>query len=421
LKERFNLEQKETEILLEMIRTVEARRDSDTVEGANLIYSRLNLDKQEFFGLANIILSINNNEFSTLVKTPEALANRFSLEGDMLQKVATLLRKICQHYNDLRDIEWAVELTDEGIPGRVKIDKAFNWKADQIKVGGANEWNIQARPYTIATDREHPYSVRISNRVVDAAYIEANNIRPLMQGVAVIGAASGVIKWIDAGKPLAPQFAELTDKNIMCVEFATPEYDPGMEKAAGVVSKQGGNTSHVAIFCRENGIPALVGIGEIPRDIMERYLADGMEITIDGNNGRIYTGRIPLLDEDIRIEVNMLPTDIKGKTGLIQASDLQGQRTSTLAYYDGHYGNSLDRIEFEINKMGIYPPAGEARDNYYRIKAGEHISLNKYQKAVLEILAENHQAIQDKRKRDPNFKGLSVIERIDPSKTTALR
>ena len=58
-----------------------------------------------------------------------------------------------------------------------------------------------------------------------------------------------------------------------------------MQKAAAIVTSEGGVTAHAAIVSREMGIPAIVGA----QDALE-VLKDGDEITVDGSNGKVFAG-----------------------------------------------------------------------------------------------------------------------------------
>lgn len=63
------------------------------------------------------------------------------------------------------------------------------------------------------------------------------------------------------------------------------EFVPAMEKAAAVITEEGGLTSHAAIVGLEFGIPVVVGV-----ENATRILPDGETITLDGQRGLIYGG-----------------------------------------------------------------------------------------------------------------------------------
>jgi len=59
-----------------------------------------------------------------------------------------------------------------------------------------------------------------------------------------------------------------------------------MQKAAAILTSEGGVTAHAAIVSREMGIPAIVGA----QDALN-LLKDGDEITIDGFHGKVFAGK----------------------------------------------------------------------------------------------------------------------------------
>src|SRR4030042_1291225 len=78
---------------------------------------------------------------------------------------------------------------------------------------------------------------------------------------------------------------------ILVAHTTTPDWEPVMKTAAGIVTSRGGRTCHAAIGSRELGIPAVVGTDEA----MER-IPTGQDVTIscaEGDEGRVYEGILP--------------------------------------------------------------------------------------------------------------------------------
>ncbi len=69
------------------------------------------------------------------------------------------------------------------------------------------------------------------------------------------------------------------------------------EKLVGLVSARGSNSSHVAILARAMGIPAVMGVSDLPVNRME-----ARELIIDGYRGRVYVSPPPsVFDEYQRL------------------------------------------------------------------------------------------------------------------------
>ncbi|MBD1913343.1 MULTISPECIES: putative PEP-binding protein [unclassified Leptolyngbya] len=97
-----------------------------------------------------------------------------------------------------------------------------------------------------------------------------------------VGAATGrVLKPVLVMQGLPPQPDMMRD-HILVVRAINPEWLPALQRAAGLITEQGGVTSHGAILARELGIPAVVGAVGIMED-----LRSGDMVLLDGDRGTI--------------------------------------------------------------------------------------------------------------------------------------
>ena len=76
------------------------------------------------------------------------------------------------------------------------------------------------------------------------------------------------------------QIADMRKGEILVATATMPAFVPAMEKAAAIVTNEGGLLSHAAIVSRELGIPCVVGT-----KIATRALNDGDLIEVDATNG----------------------------------------------------------------------------------------------------------------------------------------
>lgn len=106
------------------------------------------------------------------------------------------------------------------------------------------------------------------------------------------GAAFGVL----VGDPDEAERRAAEGENVILVRKTTsPDDVHGMIAARGVVTEQGGSTSHAAVVSRALSRPCVVGTGE---GLTARV---GEEVTIDGAEGKVYSGR---LDTEVPSEVS---------------------------------------------------------------------------------------------------------------------
>ncbi|MBA7503489.1 Pyruvate, phosphate dikinase [subsurface metagenome] len=104
--------------------------------------------------------------------------------------------------------------------------------------------------------------------------------------------------------------AKMNEKVILVRPETSPDDIQGINAAKGVLTSRGGLTSHAAIVTRAMGKPCVCGAEAITVDleqdrlvIGELVLRKGDEITIDGDNGNIYLGLLPLQETTTTAEL----------------------------------------------------------------------------------------------------------------------
>lgn len=99
----------------------------------------------------------------------------------------------------------------------------------------------------------------------------------LLRGtVAQRGKVSGPVKIVIR----ADRAAELAPGTILASEATDPDLTGMLRQAAGVLTEQGGVTSHAAIICRELGVPTIIGI-----DGLLETVKDGDWVELDAERG----------------------------------------------------------------------------------------------------------------------------------------
>jgi phosphohistidine swiveling domain-containing protein len=94
------------------------------------------------------------------------------------------------------------------------------------------------------------------------------------------GTAKGKVKIVHPEK-LDEDFEE---GSVLVCPVTTPMYVPLMQKAASIVTDQGGILSHAAIIARELGKPCIVGTGNATKE-----LKNGQLVTVNATDGLVIT------------------------------------------------------------------------------------------------------------------------------------
>jgi pyruvate,water dikinase len=142
---------------------------------------------------------------------------------------------------------------------------------------------------------------------------------------------------------------KLQKGEILVTEKTNPDWDPILKKSGGIITNQGGRTSHAAIVAREVGTPAIIGTGNAVQ-----VIRDGQDITIscaEGDTGKVYSGILKWEEKEVNIKAFKKP---QTQPMLILADPEQAFR---LSFYPAE-GIGLMRLEFVINNsIQIHPMA----------------------------------------------------------------
>ncbi|MCC5993991.1 MAG: phosphoenolpyruvate synthase [Candidatus Aenigmarchaeota archaeon] len=190
-------------------------------------------------------------------EVPEEMRKVLCLTEDEIKQLWDLARKLEEHYQFPQDFEWASE------NGKVYL--------------------VQSRPVTVF------YEKKEAKVIVEKP--------PILKGLpASPGVAIGKVK---VCLTIEEARQKLEKGDILVTKMTSPDWVPFMRIASGIITTEGGMTSHAAIVSRELGIPCVVGAS----NALE-VLKDNMLITLDSRNGLVYEGEIKeLLEREKMLEV----------------------------------------------------------------------------------------------------------------------
>ncbi len=248
-----------------------------------------------------------------------------------------------KHYRDMCDIEFTIE---NGVLFvlQTRAGKRTAQAAVRLAVRMVDDGLIDRREAIMRVD---PLTIEQLHR----PRIDENaDVVAVATGVAASpGAASGRAIF-DADR--AVEVAEGGNEVILVRPETTPDDIHGMYAATGILTAQGGKTSHAAVVARGMGKPAVTGASGIVIDMSTRTalagdldIAEGDVVTIDGTTGSVYVGNVPLVapEETPELDTLMAWADEFRTLGIRANADTPGD--AALARQLGAEGIGLARTE----------------------------------------------------------------------------
>ncbi len=219
--------------------------------------------------------------------------------------------KLEKHYKDVQDVEFTIER------GKLWMLQTRNAKrtaksAVKIAVDMANEGLITREQAVQRVTSDNVDSLLHPQFDIEAMNTAEKDGTFFSKGVnASPGAAVGQV-YFDADK--AEKMAkEDKQDTIMVRPFTKPDDVHGMIASKGVLTSEGGATSHAAVVARQFGIPCVVGASAIKIDLERRVMTvgetvvkEGDWVSVDGNTGKVFIGKIPTTSPSLEKQTELL-------------------------------------------------------------------------------------------------------------------
>lgn len=182
-----------------------------------------------------------------------------SINQNQAFALAELAVKLEKYYGSPQDIEWAIT-TDGSI------------------------YVLQCRPLQQMETEKSTYA---------KPGIKINEEDVIINGgiTASPGSACGTVYLVDKGVDIL----KFPEGAILVTRQALPRWAPLLNRAAAVVTEQGGFAGHLANVAREFGVPALFGVNGA-MDLLKNQ----DQVTVDAGNLTIFKGRIEALLKDLQ-------------------------------------------------------------------------------------------------------------------------
>ncbi|MFP9191986.1 phosphoenolpyruvate synthase [Natronosalvus vescus] len=301
------------------------------------------------------VMHVRDEETGDTVErpVPDERRNERVLSADAVASLVDLGEQVEDHYDSPQDVEWAMVGDDiYMLQSRpiTTIEGGFDLEgADTETETGAS-----------ATDGS---GVKTRDDASNGAQTSGTG-EVLVDGLGSSpGSASGAVRIIRK----LDELDKVATGDIIVTEMTTPDMVPAMKRAAGIVTDEGGMTSHAAIVSRELGVPAVVGTQNATS-----VLEDGQLVTLDGDKGTILEGSTDSEDEREPLDEVRPQSPVKPMTATEVKVNVSIPEAANRAAATGADGVGLLRIEHMILSLGK-TPARYIEDNSENAYVGELI------------------------------------------------
>jgi pyruvate, orthophosphate dikinase len=257
------------------------------------------------------LLNAQGEDVVAGIRNTEKIQN---LENDMpaaYREFQEICDRLEQHYTDMQDVEFTIER------GKLWMLQTRNGKRTaksevKIAVDMANEGLItrdkallRVTPYQVDTLLHPQFDFHAKQAASDEGRLLAKGVN------ASPGAAVGQV-YFDADK--AEQMAKEEGQNVIMVRpFTKPDDVHGMLASKGILTSEGGATSHAAVVARQFGVPCVVGASALRLDLERRQfdangttVKEGEWISVDGASGEVFLGQMPTIAPSLEEQTDLL-------------------------------------------------------------------------------------------------------------------
>jgi pyruvate,orthophosphate dikinase len=257
--------------------------------------------------MGDYLLNAQGEDVVAGIRNADPVEKMHDTMPEVYDQFMAITARLEKHYTEMQDVEFTIER------GKLWMLQTRNGKrtakaAVKIAVDMANEGLITREDaiQRVSTDQVdallHP---QFDEKVKKSApvYTKGVNASP--------GAAVGQV-YFDADT--AQKMGKEAKQDVIMVRpFTKPDDVHGMLASQGILTSEGGATSHAAVVARQFGIPCIVGASSVKIDLEKREMEvdgqvvkEGEWISVDGTTGQVYLGRIPTVAPALEEQTDLL-------------------------------------------------------------------------------------------------------------------
>jgi pyruvate,orthophosphate dikinase len=265
----------------------------------------------EFRLYGDYLLNAQGEDVVAGIRNTEKIEN---LEKEMPEAYAefqAINEKLELHYRDMQDVEFTIEKGKlwmlQTRTGKRTAKAAVKIAVDMAEEGliSKEEAVLRVLPDDVDTLLHPQFDFQAMEKAREAGTMYASGVN------ASPGAAVGQV-YFDADT--AERMAKEEGQDVIMVRpFTKPDDVHGMLASKGILTSEGGATSHAAVVARQFGVPCVVGAAMIQLDLEKRLMAvedkivkEGDWISVDGTSGEVFLGEIETIAPTLEEQTDLL-------------------------------------------------------------------------------------------------------------------
>jgi len=261
--------------------------------------------------MGDYLLNAQGEDVVAGIRNADPIENLQSQMPKVYKQFMDITGKLEKHYKDMQDVEFTIER------GKLWMLQTRNGKrtaksAVKIAVDMVKERLITREQAILRVTPDNVDALLHPQFDEEAMSNAEKNGTFLAKGVnASPGAAVGQV-YFDADTTEKMAKEEKQDA-IMVRPFTKPDDVHGMIASKGVLTSEGGATSHAAVVARQFGIPCVVGASAIKINLEKRLMMvgemtvkEGEWISVDGTTGKVFVGKIPTISPSLEEQTELL-------------------------------------------------------------------------------------------------------------------
>ncbi len=265
--------------------------------------------EKEMYG--DYLMNAQGEDVVAGIRNTQKIAHLKEEMPEVYQQFLEICDRLERHYRDMQDVEFTIEKGKLWML-QTRTGKRTAKAAVKIAVDMADEGLITKEEALLRVRSDdvdtllHPqFDLRAKQAAQQEGKLYASGVN------ASPGAAVGQVYFdADTSERMAKESGQ---EVIMVRPFTKPDDVHGMLAAKGILTSEGGATSHAAVVARQFGVPCVVGAAMIRIDLERRQMSvdgkivrEGDWISVDGTSGEVFLGKIPTIAPSLEEQTDLL-------------------------------------------------------------------------------------------------------------------